>query len=504
MAYTLNNTLGTTLVTLKDGTIDTSTTDLSLFGKGYPGFGERMNENFISLLENFTSTSSPSNKIRGQLWYDATNNQMNVYTGSKWKPVGSTSNSATAPTNAVQGDQWWDTVNGQLYVYNGSTWVLVGPTSVAGSGVTAMIPESILSTLGQTKSILKGVAGDSVVFVVSGEAFTPESTAGTLGADLIAAGFANVQKGITLSTSISDNKFYGTARAADNLVISGTLVPAANFLRADESDTMTGTLTATAVNTNANTPPSGTHTITGSLTVTGTLSATETVSTSVSSLIVEDNLVVLNSTTSGLLPSGQVNYAGLQVNRGASSGGAGPSSTLVQDAFWVFDETFGDDGTTTFGNAGGAWTAYRSANNLNDKNLIDIRANVFHGQATSASYADLAEKYTSDQDYPVGTIMCVGGDQEVTASTAGCVPVGVISEHPAYLMNSESEGVIVGLKGKVPVRVNGQVNKGDVIYVTDSAGVGSKIADDGAYMVGIALESHGSNGEKLVNCILKV
>jgi len=221
-------------------------------------------------------------------------------------------------------------------------------------------------------------------------------------------------------------------------------------------------------------------------------------------LIVEDNLVVLNSTTSGLLPSGQVNYAGLQVNRGASSGGAGPSSTLVQDAFWVFDETFGDDGTTTFGNAGGAWTAYRSANNLNDKNLIDIRANVFHGQATSASYADLAEKYTSDQDYPVGTIMCVGGDQEVTASTAGCVPVGVISEHPAYLMNSESEGVIVGLKGKVPVRVNGQVNKGDVIYVTDSAGVGSKIADDGAYMVGIALESHGSNGEKLVNCILKV
>lgn len=504
MAYTINNTLGTTLVTLKDGTIDTATTDLSLFGKGYPGFGERMNENFISLLENFASTTSPDNKIRGQLWYDATNNQINVYTGSKWKPVGSTTNSATAPTNAVQGDQWYDTVNNQLYVHNGTSFTLIGPTSVAGSGVTAMVPETITSTLGVEKQILKGVAGDSVVYVVSAEEFTPTSTAGTTGADLIAAGFATVKKGITLSTSISDNKFFGTANTSDNLTVGGSLVPAANFLRADESDTMSGTLTATAVNTNASAPPGGTLTVSGNLTVTGTLSATETVSTSVSSLIVEDNLVVLNSTTSGLLPSGQVNFAGLQVNRGASSGGAGPSSTLVQDAFWVFDETFGDDGTTTFGNAGGAWTAFRSANALNDKSLVDIRANVFHGTATQANYADLAEKYSSDKEYPTGTIVCVGGDQEVTATKADSIPIGVVSENPAYLMNAEGEGLIIGLKGKVPIRVNGPVNKGDVIYVTNSAGIGSRIAEDGAHMVGIALDSHGFDAEKLVNCVLKV
>ena len=47
MAYTINNTLGATLVTLADGTIDTTTTDLTLIGKGYAGFGERLNENFI-------------------------------------------------------------------------------------------------------------------------------------------------------------------------------------------------------------------------------------------------------------------------------------------------------------------------------------------------------------------------------------------------------------------------------------------------------------------------
>ena len=95
MAYKINNTFGTLLVTLADGTIDVATTDLTLIGKGYAGFGESLNENLVKLLENFNNTSAPANKIQGQLWYDKTNNQLNVYTGSKFKPVGSTANSAT-------------------------------------------------------------------------------------------------------------------------------------------------------------------------------------------------------------------------------------------------------------------------------------------------------------------------------------------------------------------------------------------------------------------------
>ena len=54
MAYKINNTFGTLLVTLADGTIDTATTDLTLIGKGYAGFGEKLNENLVKLLENFT------------------------------------------------------------------------------------------------------------------------------------------------------------------------------------------------------------------------------------------------------------------------------------------------------------------------------------------------------------------------------------------------------------------------------------------------------------------
>ena len=78
MAYKINNTFGTLLVTLADGTIDTATTDLTLIGKGYAGFGEKLNENIVKLLENFNNTSAPNNKIQGQLWFDQTNKRLTL------------------------------------------------------------------------------------------------------------------------------------------------------------------------------------------------------------------------------------------------------------------------------------------------------------------------------------------------------------------------------------------------------------------------------------------
>ena len=237
MAYKINNTFGTLLVTLADGTIDVATTDLTLIGKGYAGFGEKLNENLIKLLENFNNTSSPSNKVQGQLWYDKTNNQLNVYTGSKFKPVGSTSNSASAPSNAVQGDLWFDTGNTQLYVYTGSAWTLIGPTTVAGSGVTQVITETPEDNTGVKQSILKLVTNDTVVGVISNVAFTPSPTE-TLGAALVTAGFATVAQGIQLSSAVASAKFRGTATTSDAL--GG--VAAANYLRSDSDDTTTGKL----------------------------------------------------------------------------------------------------------------------------------------------------------------------------------------------------------------------------------------------------------------------
>ena len=73
MSYQLNKTDGTLLLDLIDGQIDTASTNLTLVGRNYTGYGEYFNENFIKLLENFSNTAAPSNPITGQLWWDSTN-----------------------------------------------------------------------------------------------------------------------------------------------------------------------------------------------------------------------------------------------------------------------------------------------------------------------------------------------------------------------------------------------------------------------------------------------
>jgi len=512
MAYEINNTFGTKLVTLKDGTIDTTTTDLALFGKGYAGFGEKLNENFVKLLENFSNTSSPSYKIKGQIWYDQTNNQMNVYTGSKWKPVGSTTNSTTSPSSAVTGDMWWDTTNSQLYVYSGSAWTLVGPSTVVGSGVTQMVAETIEDNLGVNKSVLKGTVSDTVVFVISPEQFTPTAVVGTTGATIISAGFATIYKGITLSTAISQNKFKGTASDSDAL----GAIDFNNFLRGDENDTTAGSLgvlndsgitlgagsdvtmamsgddfiiSNTTVNgdiifkvndggatTTVMTMDGATGGISfgeggvGDFRVTGNLIVDGTTTTiNTATLTVEDNIIEVNRNISS--NSGMPNYSGLKVNRGATS------VVTEQDLFWVWDETFADDSTTTYGNAGGAWTAFKSGGGteMSAPTLVDVRANVVHAQSTSSMYADLAERYASDMSLEVGDVVMLGGEAEVTKCNKElCDQVfGVVSDSPAFLMNAQvgnnDSHPMIALKGRVLVKVNGTGKAGDRIV---SAGNG--------------------------------
>ena len=132
----------------------------------------------------------------------------------------------------------------------------------------------------------------------------------------------------------------------------------------------------------------------------------------------------------------------------------------------------------------------------------NVVATLFEGEATSAQYADLAEMYVPDAEYPAGTVVTVGGGAEITYCTPTNIPAGVISTAPAYLMNSKLEnGAPVALVGRVPVRVVGAVTKGQVVRA-DLNGVASATAD--GERVGIALESSDNTGEKLIECMLKV
>ena len=136
----------------------------------------------------------------------------------------------------------------------------------------------------------------------------------------------------------------------------------------------------------------------------------------------------------------------------------------------------------------------------------DIYANLFQGTATSARYADLAEKYESDEILEAGTVVCFGGDKEVTAceEDAHHSVAGVISTEPAYMMNSDAEGQYVALTGRVPCKVVGPVAKGDLLV--SSSVKGHAKADNNApagRIIGKAIGSSDS-GEAVIEVLVNM
>lgn len=228
MAYTINKTDGTVLTTIVDATLD-ETTNLGLPGKGYNNYGEIQNENYVKLLENFAEVTAdaPSKPLLGQLFFDRTLDQMQVYDGTQFKAVAGTIISSTEPTFGAQGDLWFSTGTTQVYVYTGSIWQLVGPQ---GALATGAVSDTIIDTTGTAQDVVKLLVDNNLVGIVSDIEFTPQTTL---------SGYATVKKGITLGTNITDNKFQGTATDTDAL--GG--IAAANYLRSNVADTMTGTLT---------------------------------------------------------------------------------------------------------------------------------------------------------------------------------------------------------------------------------------------------------------------
>ena len=89
MSYFVNKTDGSVIVVL-DGTKDTTSTSLTLFGRLVANYGDQTNENFVRQLENFAFGTSPANPITGQLWFDTGTNNIKAYTtDNSWVTVGS-------------------------------------------------------------------------------------------------------------------------------------------------------------------------------------------------------------------------------------------------------------------------------------------------------------------------------------------------------------------------------------------------------------------------------
>jgi hypothetical protein len=154
-------------------------------------------------------------------------------------------------------------------------------------------------------------------------------------------------------------------------------------------------------------------------------------------------------------------------------------------------------GTITGGNI-----VNSNANGVGNIGSSSVYFNTVFAKATSAQYADLAEKYLADQSYEIGTVLAVGGDAEVTACGIGDRAIGAVSENPAYKMNDGLEnGTYVALKGRVPVKVIGTVRKGQrlVAHNNGCAVAGVAHAND---VFAVALESSDDTDVKLIEAVI--
>ena len=230
--------------------------------------------------------------------------------------------------------------------------------------------------------------------------------------------------------------------------------------------------------------------------------------------------------TSGTIPDARIQSSGVTQHQASLSIGASQLTGTIDDARLPSSITSDITGTAAL-----ATSVTISANNTNnetvyltfvdgatgtqgletDTNLTyNPSTNVLSTTATSARYADVAEKYESDSVYEPGTVISIGGEKEVTQSTtyADSAIAGVVSTNPAYLMNSDIQASIsidLALTGRVPCRVVGNISKGDVLTSSSTPGVATKLASADfipGCILGKALEDYNSNDPGVIEVLV--
>jgi hypothetical protein len=457
MAYTINLTDGTIFATIADGTINTASS-MILVGKNYAGYGEFLDENFIHLLESGANNTAPGAPLTGQLWFDKSVGLMKVYNGTTFKIIGSATASTGAPTSNVAGDLWFDTTNQQLRVYNGSTFILVGPASSSAQGTSGAIVTTITDNVAVDHVVVQLFVQNTIVAMVSKDAtFTPQ---------VAITGFATIGPGLQLSTNVSNNLFRGTS--TDAQLLDG--LDSTQFLRSDANDTTTGTL--------------GILNDTG-LTVGLDQDAKISVSTLTSEVIFQNQTQDANITVK--VNDGGVNTDAIQIN-GATAVVTIPTVLNV------------------------ASITNNNANGVGNIGTASGYFNTIFAKATSALYADVAERFEADEKLAPGTVVELGGHAEITKSTVALSDnvFGVISTQPAYTMNggagTDDTHPPVAMTGRVPVLVTGMVKKGDRLVSAGNGLARSATAEELTpfNVIGRALKDKSTNDVGTVEAIVTI
>jgi hypothetical protein len=153
MSYTVNWTdpvLKPAAITVADKSYDTTSTSLTLTGKGLQNYGLFQQQNFLALLENFASPTAPAHPTIGQMWYDTAHNVEWFWNGTSWdNQVLRSFSGPTAPADPLVGQLWYDTTNRVLNVWDGAAptgggWKKASPQIAAGIAQYSPTPDTLI------------------------------------------------------------------------------------------------------------------------------------------------------------------------------------------------------------------------------------------------------------------------------------------------------------------------------------------------------------------------
>jgi hypothetical protein len=460
MPYILKKSNGLTLATVADGSIDTTTTPLTFVGKNYSGYGQILDQNVVYLLENFANSSPPIKPMTGQLWFDSANKLLKVYNGTQFKPLQNFSTQATQPLSSNKGDLWFDDSTQKLYIYNGNTYALIGPQQSQFNGV-ALDATHVTDQENNTYSVLKFSITDPNTGYANVPAVVSSNNITTNSSDGLYPYFNTFHSGITLAGADSVNgvsypgsMLWGTAANSLGLYSDTQgYLPTDDFLLAS---TFNNSL---AYGFSIDSP---------------------------NGLTVDPSHVVFKFHSDGVHEGKITAVNGTKISLNLHSTVTNTTTNVI-----TIDQNNIIPNTSTWGVNLGTPSSYFNNAYFNSANI-----SIMHGLATSARYADLAERYHADDEYEFGTVLVVGGDAEVTTTTirADIKVAGVVSQNPAYMMNSAAGDnkthPYIALKGRVFCKVTGIVHKGDLLVSSTMLGHAElyKEGDSPCAVIGKALE----------------
>jgi hypothetical protein len=448
--------------------------------------------------------------VTGMLRFNSQENYMEVFDNTEWTAV------AAPPITVITDDQ-----------FNGDGSTTVFTLSVASTTAGTIVA---INGVQQLPTVAYAISGTTLTFTeapASGDVIDSRVLTTTSSVTALQNGNSSVQIPSSAGNIVTDvngttimTVSPGLVNIQGNLTVSGNATLSGNIL-GDRIQNGTTSLDIQSPGGNANISIGGTSNVavftTAGLNVTGVISATGNITGNYifgngSQLTGIDATSIQNGTSSlSVIASGgniRGNIAGNTVTTTHAGGFDVTGNIVLSGGIQDYAQL---DIQTTAGNANIVLTPHGTGNVNFGSNIMptaNATANIgsatssfntIFAKATSAQYADLAEKYAADAEYAPGTVVSFGGDAEVTASIdADSRVAGVVSTNPSYIMNGglQAEHVVtVALTGRVPTRVTGTVRKGDLMVSAGDGAARAEAVPAPGTIIGKALANHdGAEG----------